>query len=316
MKKPKVKRSKNAKKKSAKVANKPATSSETEAVQETVKTVQATVKTDASKKGAQGEAYKKLAGTITKRTASGVGATLVYGWRFTRNFVANIWSLDQTHRPDRRSGLQKGAGALVAVGTMALPFGLARFLSPVEGSTLDLKAADKFKRNLLLRQNRNKRRPPGALADTVSFINSCIGCGLCGEICPPRCIKFHKREGGKNVNTPYIDASERACTLCGKCMEVCPTDALTVTARKKVDMGVAQIDRSACFPWVDRGICGACVAACPIGKEAISFKSWNQYQPMVHEACVGCGLCVEVCPHPSTPIWIVDRALGRVASRA
>ncbi len=24
-------------------------------------------------------------------------------------------------------------------------------------------------------------------------------------------------------------------------------------------------------------------------------------------ACIGCGLCVEVCPHPSKPIWIVER---------
>ena len=24
-------------------------------------------------------------------------------------------------------------------------------------------------------------------------------------------------------------------------------------------------------------------------------------------ACSGCGLCGEVCPHPSRPIWIVDR---------
>jgi ferredoxin len=27
---------------------------------------------------------------------------------------------------------------------------------------------------------------------------------------------------------------------------------------------------------------------------------------------VGCGLCVEICPHPSTPIWIVDRNQGSV----
>ena len=230
-------------------------------------------------------------------------------------FFGKIWEEDDQHRPDRRSTLQKGAGGIVALGMMALPFGLIRFLTPAPGKSFDLKSSDKAKRNLLHRRNRNNRRPPGALADSISFVKSCIGCGLCGEICPPRCIKFHKREGGQDANTPYIDASERACTLCGKCMEVCPTDALTITKREKIDMGVAQIDRSACFPWVDRGICGACVGICPIGEKAISFKSWNQYRPMVHEACVGCGLCVEVCPHPSTPIWIVDRSEGTVAAK-
>ncbi len=26
------------------------------------------------------------------------------------------------------------------------------------------------------------------------------------------------------------------------------------------------------------------------------------------EKCTGCGLCVEVCPHPSKPIWIAGRS--------
>lgn len=157
-------------------------------------------------------------------------------------------------------------------------------------------------------------RPPGALKDDEAFIASCIGCGLCGEICPPRCIKFHQRDGGAQVSTPYINPEEKACILCNKCMEVCPTDSLTLIERHEIDMGIAQIDRSACYPWVDRGICGACVAICPIGEKGIKFKQWNQYRPMVQKGCVGCGLCVEICPHPSLPIWIVERSQGTVAS--
>ncbi len=155
-------------------------------------------------------------------------------------------------------------------------------------------------------------RPPGALKNDDAFNSACIGCGLCGEICPPRCIRFYQREGGDKVNTPYIDPEQKACILCNKCMEVCPTEALTETPRNEIDMGVAQIDRSACYPWVDRGICGACVSICPLGERAIGFKYWNQYQPVVKSDCVGCGLCVEVCPHPSLPIRIVDRPKGKV----
>ena len=214
---------------------------------------------------------------------------------------------------DRRSFLQRLTGGFIALATMGLPFGVARMLTPVSGRTIDPATADKSKRNILNKSRRNILRPPGALEMDAAFVKACIGCGLCGEICPPRCIKFHQNDGGASANTPYIDAAEKACTLCNKCMEVCPTEALTVVPRQKIDMGIALIDRTACYPWVDRGICGACVAICPLGKKAISFKEWNQYKPLVHDACVGCGLCVEICPHPSTPIWIVGKNQGAVA---
>jgi ferredoxin-type protein NapG len=194
-------------------------------------------------------------------------------------------------RAMERRGVLKGlvaAAAVLAAG--ALPFVFSALLAPGHKN-----------------QRRNHLRPPGALADDSAFVAACIGCGLCGEVCPPRCIRFHTHDGGVQVNTPYIDPEQKGCILCNKCIEVCPTEALTVTARDEVDMGIAEIDRTACYPWVDRGICGACVSICPLGENAIGFKMWNQYRPIVRQGCVGCGLCVEVCPHPSKPIWIVER---------
>jgi ferredoxin len=190
----------------------------------------------------------------------------------------------------RRGVLQGLIASAVALAASAVPYGFVPLLAP--GREIP---------------HRNYLRPPGALADDAAFVTACIGCGLCGEVCPPRCIRFHTRDGGAKVNTPYIDAREKACILCDKCMEVCPTEALTPTPREQIDMGLAQIDRTACYPWVDRGVCGACVSICPLGEKAIGFKLWNQYQPIVRAGCVGCGLCVEVCPHPSVPIWIVER---------
>lgn len=189
-----------------------------------------------------------------------------------------------------------GGGALAA---SALPYGLARLLAPVAEAN-----------------PRTHLRPPGALADDAAFVQACIGCGLCGEVCPPRCIEFYDREGGDLVNTPYINPENKACILCNKCMEVCPTESLTETPLREIDMGIAQIDRAACYPWVDKGICGACVSICPLGDRAIGFEMWNQYRPIVKKGCVGCGLCVEVCPEPSLPIWIVKRSEGTIASHS
>jgi len=196
----------------------------------------------------------------------------------------------------RRTFLQNLTLYIGAIGFSSMPFGFTRLLFPP--ST----AEARFRIPL-----------PGALADENKFIDACIGCGKCGEVCPVRCVQFYKQDGGNKANTPYIDPANKACILCGYCMEACPTEALTVTPIREVDMGTAQIDRVACYPWVDAGICGACVSICPLGSSAIDFEFGNFYRPVVKDGCVGCGLCVEVCPEPSLPIRIVAHSEGTVA---
>lgn len=196
----------------------------------------------------------------------------------------------------RRTFLQKTVFGLGVLGFSSLPFGLSRILYPKANATIS-----------------NYTILPGALLEPEKFIEACIGCGLCGEICPPKCILFHKNDGGSLSNKPYIDSAIKGCILCGYCMEVCPTEALTVTPIREVKMGVAQIDRAACYPWVDKGICGACVSICPFGEKAIDFEFGNFYRPIVKDGCVGCGQCVEVCPEPSLPIRIVQGTDSKVA---
>ncbi|MCW9012363.1 MAG: 4Fe-4S dicluster domain-containing protein [Gammaproteobacteria bacterium] len=196
----------------------------------------------------------------------------------------------------RRSFLQKLILAASSFGIAAIPYGVARLLMPGVNT--------KFSSHL---------RPPGALQNEKEFAKACISCSLCGEICPARCIDFDKRSGGSAAGLPFINPEKKACILCMKCTEVCPTEALTSIPREDVKMGVAQIDRSGCYPWVDKGVCGACVAVCPLGKNAIAFQFADMYRPYVKEqGCVGCGMCVEICPHPSLPIRIVEPGEGVV----
>ncbi|MDP6590943.1 MAG: twin-arginine translocation signal domain-containing protein, partial [Alphaproteobacteria bacterium] len=90
----------------------------------------------------------------------------------------------------RRGFLKRWLSGAALLGVAALLYGVTPLLAPRRA---------KAKRNYL--------RPPGALKDDAAFIAACIGCGVCGEVCPPRCIKFHIRDGSAEVNTPYIDAA-------------------------------------------------------------------------------------------------------------
>ena len=89
---------------------------------------------------------------------------------------------------ERRGVLKSLVAGAAALAASAIPYGLLHLLAPRRAAA-----------------QRNYLRPPGALKDDAALVAACIGCGLCGEVCPPRCIRFHARDGGAKVNTPYVD---------------------------------------------------------------------------------------------------------------
>ena len=75
----------------------------------------------------------------------------------------------------KRRGLLKDVVAGTAVlSAGVLPYGIARLLAPPGRAP----------------PQSNHLRPPGALKHDAAFVAACIGCGLCGEGCPPRGIRF------------------------------------------------------------------------------------------------------------------------------
>ncbi len=96
----------------------------------------------------------------------------------------------------------------------------------------------------LLKSDRLLLRPPGAL-DEDTFLASCIKCGQCLQVCPPKVVKLAGISQGFGIGTPYIVPREGGCILCSglPCVLACPTGALAheLSLGKDAEMGLAAL---------------------------------------------------------------------------
>jgi len=147
-------------------------------------------------------------------------------------------------------------------------------------------------------------RPPGAKAET-EFLSLCIKCDRCAGSCPYGSIVPAGWSTGLGVGTPVIDPRKIPCYLCMICPDVCPTGALEPVAKTEVDMGEAVVDTATCYAFLGI-LCRACVDICPFQGTAI--KQDLMLRPVIDpETCVGCGMCVKVCPAEPEAIRVVRK---------
>lgn len=170
----------------------------------------------------------------------------------------------------------------------------------------------------------NRTRPPGAVEEK-RFMALCIRCNRCLEVCPYHSIR---RTGlGKKIGTPYIFPESKGCYLCMACCRLCPTGALDRDLKnpEQVRMGKAKIDPGICYSHLFLehdvipgesltkigALCNTCYNVCPLKDTAIVLRD-NLY-PVVTDACVGCGVCVERCPtRPVRAVEVIPSGMGRM----
>jgi polyferredoxin len=159
-------------------------------------------------------------------------------------------------------------------------------------------------------------RPPGSVPED-EFLQKCIRCGQCMQVCPTNLIQPALFESGTDgLWTPVLNPSVGYCEYeCNKCTQVCPTEAiqkLTLKEKKEFKIGTSVIDRNRCYTYADGYNCAVCEEHCPVPDKAIKFREvdvWNFDGKLVKvkqiyiipDRCIGCGHCENVCPRSDAP---------------
>ncbi len=182
-------------------------------------------------------------------------------------------------------------------------------------------------------------RPPGTVAEE-EFLERCIKCDQCINVCPTNVLQPSTlREGGlEGLWTPVMDFRTGFCQLnCTLCSEVCPTGAIQkISLAQKlglgeykekgpIRLGTAFFNQGRCLPWSMQTPCVVCEEVCPTSPKAIgtyqeTITRWDGQKVLLNkpylrpELCIGCGICERECPVIDDPAVYVT-TIGETRSK-
>jgi ferredoxin-type protein NapF len=167
-------------------------------------------------------------------------------------------------------------------------------------------------------ERKNAITPPGSIGHE-HFTTFCTACHLCVSSCPSQVIKPSLFEYGlEGVLQPMMDYQNAYCLYeCTRCGDVCPSGAimpLLFEEKRKIQIGVAKLNKNTCVVYRDRIACGACAEHCPT--KAVSMQPYIGYLtvPVIRpELCVGCGACEYACPTSPKAIYVEGHYLHKEA---
>jgi 4Fe-4S ferredoxin len=146
------------------------------------------------------------------------------------------------------------------------------------------------------------------------FNDTCVGCGICTDICPTEALKLGPvlPIARGLVDMDYVNVSKNKCVLCGLCASTCPFEAfefkINDTSIKDIDAYPqwncnAKIDNDACI------YCKACETACPQDAITVNRELPDRSKLVTGEIeintdeCIYCGICEEMCPPQAITIF-------------
>jgi 4Fe-4S ferredoxin len=144
----------------------------------------------------------------------------------------------------------------------------------------------------------------------------CVGCEICGIICPREAITIVKpaMTEGEELNRPTVIVDEAKCFFCGICTAICPFGAFALAVNN--EKWIPVLEKEA-FPQIVHEItveeskcpvdCTRCEEACPFDliKVIAEGASGSVQVNIDREHCPGCRLCEVKCPYGAL-------AVGRV----